>query len=53
MISPKLNYIHQHPVRAGLVAEPAHYLYNAAGDYEGKKGVIAIDFLVLAKKKIV
>ena len=41
----KLNYIHENPVRAGLVAEPSHYLYSSASDYEGKKGLLDIDFL--------
>lgn len=41
----KLNYIHQNPVKAGLVAEAAHYLYSSAVDYEGKKGLMAIDLL--------
>jgi putative transposase len=41
----KLNYIHENPVRAGLVAEPSHYLYSSAANYEGKKGLIDIDFL--------
>jgi putative transposase len=41
----KLNYIHQNPVRAGLVAEPEHYLYSSASNYAGKKGLIDIDFL--------
>jgi len=42
----KLNYIHQNPVRAGLVAEPEHYLYSSASNYAGKKGLIDIDFLL-------
>ena len=42
----KMNYIHQNPVRAGLVAEPSHYLYSSAADYEGRKGLIDIDFLL-------
>lgn len=41
----KLNYIHQNPVRAGLVANPASYLYSSAANYEGRKGLIDIDFL--------
>jgi REP element-mobilizing transposase RayT len=44
-LQTKLNYIHENPVRAGLVAEPSHYLYSSAADYEGKKGLIEIDFL--------
>ncbi len=41
----KLNYIHQNPVRAGLVAEPNHYLYSSASNYETGKGLIEIDYL--------
>jgi len=41
----KLNYIHENPVRAGLVTEPSHYLYSSASNYEGKKGLIDIDLL--------
>lgn len=41
----KLNYIHQNPVRAGLVAQPGHYLYSSAANYENRKGLIEIDNL--------
>ena len=41
----KLNYIHQNPVRAGLVHLPEHYVYSSAIDYCGGKGLIDIDFL--------
>ena len=41
----KINYIHDNPVRAGLVAEQSHYLYSSAANYEGKKGLMGIDFL--------
>ncbi len=41
----KLNYIHLNPVRAGLVSAPSDYLYSSAANYEGKKGLIEIDFL--------
>jgi len=26
----KMNYIHQNPVRAGMVTDPAHYIYSSA-----------------------
>ena len=42
----KLNYIHNNPVRAGIVHEPSHYLYSSAADYENKKGLLKIDFLL-------
>jgi REP element-mobilizing transposase RayT len=41
----KLNYIHQNPVRAGIVLQPEHYLYSSALDYCGQKGLIDIDFI--------
>ena len=41
----KLNYIHQNPVRAGLVAVPSSYIYSSAANYENKKGPIDIDML--------
>lgn len=30
MVEQKRNYIYQNPVRAGIVAEPHHYLYSSA-----------------------
>ncbi len=41
----KLNYIHQNPVRAGIVSEPYYYKYSSASNYENGKGIIDIDFL--------
>jgi REP element-mobilizing transposase RayT len=41
----KLNYIHNNPVRAGLVREPAAYIYSSASSYEGKGGLIDVDLL--------
>lgn len=41
----KLNYIHQNPVRAGIVAEPEHYIYSSATNYTNNKGIIEIDLL--------
>jgi putative transposase len=41
----KLNYLHDNPVRAGLVADPEDYLYSSASNYARGKGLIDIDFL--------
>jgi putative transposase len=41
----KMNYIHDNPVRAGLVIDPVHYLYSSAANYAGQKGIMEIDFL--------
>ena len=50
LISPeftyqKLNYIHQNPVRAGIVSEPEHYIYSSASNYYGFGGPIAVELL--------
>ncbi len=46
VIEQKLGYIHLNPVRAGLVENPAHYLYSSATNYflnQGLLDVIVID----------
>ncbi|SDF35965.1 REP element-mobilizing transposase RayT [Mucilaginibacter pineti] len=42
ILSQKLDYIHNNPVRAGIVASPEHYLYSSAATYAGEKGLIDI-----------
>lgn len=41
----KLNYIHQNPVKAGLVNEPEHYNYSSAINYCGGIGLLEVVFL--------
>ena len=41
----KLDYIHNNPVKAGIVALPEHYIYSSAADYCGEKGLIDISLL--------
>lgn len=36
----KLNYIHQNPVKAGIVAEPYYYLHSSASNYYNGTGII-------------
>ena len=38
----KLDYIHNNPVTAGIVAEPEHYLYSSASNYAGEKGLMEV-----------
>jgi REP element-mobilizing transposase RayT len=38
----KIDYIHNNPVRAGIVENAADYLYSSARDYCGKKGLVKI-----------
>lgn len=44
-IEQKLDYVHQNPVVAGIVAEPEHYLYSSAINYAGGLGLIDVVFL--------
>jgi len=41
----KLDYIHQNPVRAGIVDEPWEYIYSSARAYCDMKCLLDIDFL--------
>lgn len=45
MMDQKLEYIHQNPVKEGIVYEAEHYVYSSAIDYSGGKGLITIDFI--------
>jgi putative transposase len=45
MLKTRLNYIHQNPVRAGIVEEEHHYLYSSANDYCGMKGLVKVEFV--------
>jgi hypothetical protein len=40
MINQRINYTHENPVRALIVAEPHEYLFSSAGDYGGEKGYV-------------
>lgn len=40
-----LNYVHENPVRAGIVDEAKEYLYSSAGDYFGKKGLVKVQLI--------
>ena len=42
ILQQKLDYIHNNPVVAGIVAKPEDYLYSSARDYYGLKGLIDI-----------
>ncbi len=45
VIWQKIDYIHLNPVRAGIVAEPEHYLYSSAVNYAGGKGLLEIELM--------
>ncbi len=41
-IDQKIEYIHNNPVKAGIVFNPEDYLYSSARDYCGEKGLIEV-----------
>lgn len=46
MIDQKLEYIHNNPVKAGIVEKVEDYLYSSAMDYyTDQKGLLDIEFL--------
>lgn len=46
LFQQRLDYLHENPVKAGLVREHHHYLYSSAIDYyEEKQGLLEIDIL--------
>ncbi len=45
-IDQKLEYIHDNPVKEGIVDRPEDYLYSSARDYAGTKGLLEIEFMV-------
>ena len=45
VIWQKIGYVHENPVRAGLVAQAAHYLYSSAGAYAGIPGILDVELM--------
>ncbi|MEO8769020.1 MAG: hypothetical protein ABI402_03015 [Ferruginibacter sp.] len=46
MLKQKLDYLHENPVRGGIVFEPQQFVYSSAGDYyTNQKGRILIEHL--------
>ncbi len=42
LISQRLDYLHNNPVKAGFVQNPEDWLYSSAGDYCGRKGFLDV-----------
>ena len=42
----KLKYIHENPVRVGLVKKETDHIYSSASNYAGLESIIPIDFLL-------
>lgn len=45
MIDQKLNYLHENPVRAGIVYQMEDYEWSSAVDCAGGKGLLEVEFL--------
>ncbi|HOX83213.1 MAG TPA: transposase [Chryseolinea sp.] len=45
MIDQKLEYVHDNPVKEGIVDKPEDYLYSSARNYAGIKGLLEIEFM--------
>jgi REP element-mobilizing transposase RayT len=41
-IESKVTYIHENPVKAGIVSSPEDYIYSSAPVYAGKDGLLDI-----------
>ena len=44
-LDQKLDYIHNNPVKAEIVARPEDYLYSSASDYSGEKGLLEVEII--------
>jgi hypothetical protein len=44
MIEGRMNYIHENPVRAGIVENPEDYMCSSPRNYSGLDGLIAVDY---------
>ena len=51
-IESKVNYIHQNPVKAGIVRNPEDYIYSSAPAYAGFSGLLEIIPITLKVKTI-
>lgn len=51
-IEQKVEYIHENPVRAGIVAKPEDYLYSSARNYAGLDYVLEITEVDLKWKTV-
>jgi REP element-mobilizing transposase RayT len=48
----KINYIHENPVRAGIVEKVEDYLYSSAKNYAGLQGVLDVTLVPFTVERI-
>ena len=44
-LQERVLFIHENPVRDGIVENPDDYLYSSARDYAGKKGLVKVSVI--------
>jgi putative transposase len=44
-LQERVLYIHENPIRDGIVDKPEHYLYSSATDYAGKPGMVKVNVI--------
>jgi REP element-mobilizing transposase RayT len=45
VMDQKMDYVHENPVKEGIVERPEDYVYSSARDYCGVKGLLEIEFM--------
>ena len=45
LLAQKINYIHENPVRAGIVWKAEDYKYSSAIDYLGERGLLNVEII--------
>jgi hypothetical protein len=48
----KINYIHENPVRAGIVDRVEDYLYSSAKSYAGLQGVLDVILVPFSVERV-
>jgi len=51
-VEQKLDYIHNNPVRAGIVTYPEEYIYSSAKNYNDEKGLVNVCILDRQRKTV-
>ena len=48
----KIKYIHENPVRAGIVERAEDYIYSSARNYSGLEGLIEVEEIYVPIEKV-
>jgi len=51
-LQERVLYVHENPVRDGIVENPQDYLYSSARDYAGKQGLVKVSVINFETLKI-